>query len=1204
MPIDKGTTLPITQLSGLQINYKDSNSCFNLPIMTTDERDALINTNDPANRIKNGTMIFNSDNNLVQYYQIKNGVGVWISVAKGAGTGDVVGPNSSTTGNLASFSNDSGKEIQDSGIKVVQKEDAASILTDTPLYELSNLKILHFGNIDVPGSIDTATIMMDGFTPITFQTQKLSPAEEIICSVFNGELGAGSSSPSAILEINSTVGAFLNARLNIAQRDALVSPQDGMLIFNTESKTLESRQNGEWITLGTGNGDGTVTAVGLINNDSNLTITGSPVTEAGDIEVNLKPQLAIKTITLNNTNNHGYTLSSPASLAQNLTLTLPDNSGTAGQILSTDGKGNTSWVNDIAGGTVTSVGLTNTDSNLTITGGPVTQAGNIEVDLKSQIVLKTVTLNNTSGYGYTLSSPVGLGSSINFTLPTSSGIKGQILSTDGQGNTSWVADIAGGTVTSVSLTNTDSNLTITGGPVTQAGNIEVDLKSQIVLKTITLNNLNNYGYTLASPAGLNSNKSFVLPSTSGISGQILSTDGQGNTNWVDDIAGGTVTSVGLTNTDSNLTITGSPVTTSGNIAVNLNPILNGITSVNLANNGKAISLSAPLGLSNNLTFVLPGTNGTVGQILSTDGKGNTSWVNDIAGGTVTSVGLTNTDSNLTITGGPVTQAGNIAVNLKPQLAIKSVTLNNTNNYGYTLSSPNGLGSNLNFTLPTSSGIKGQILSTDGQGNTNWVDDIAGGTVTSVGLTNTDSNLTITGSPVTTSGNIAVNLNKNLNNINTLNLSNSNNKAISLSASSALSSNLNFVLPSTIGTSGQVLSTDGQGNTSWVNNTGGSGTVTSVGLTNTDNNLTITGSPVTTSGSISVQLSKALTITTLNTNNVNADSVESNVILGNYLTISKAIQFPGSGGNNVSFSGPTTIPSSGTNFVLPNTNGTAGYVLSTDGKGNTSWITTASANSTYLLTQADASLPKATVLPVINSNDNLGIGYQALNVIDSKSSNNTAIGSQAFSKLTSSKQNNTALGYQAGFNQSSYGNCTFLGANADASVSGLTNAIAIGYNAKVSQSNSIVLGAVYGTIGSCTVGIGTTAPRYPLHIANSNTSLSLNSAIGLNETSNNPPPPSGANDIAIFAKKGNDYGAMYMINSKGSIYKFDSTNISAPASEPKIPVLTADEIQNLQEIALGAIVYDSTNDTVIISTKSGWQNLTRSLYNPQSVSAEI
>lgn len=414
MPIDKGTTLPITQLSGLQLNYKDSNSCFNLPIMTTNERDAIINTNDPANPIKNGTMIFNSDDNLVQYYQITTTEKKWIDVKSGAGTGDVVGPPSSITGNLASFSDDTGKGIKDSGISTdlvvsassesiqksqipvwdtttkgkitlsnsgvnvskIQSINAQKNVNESELYLLSNLGALQFGNSE--NVADTGVILLDGLTPVTFQMQGTG-ANSRVCTVINGEIGEGSSSPSAILEINSTVGSFLNARLNIAQRDALVDPVDGMMIFNTDSKTINSRQNGEWISLETGSGSGTVTSVGLTNTDKNLTITGSPVTTSGNIQVNLNSNPVVDSLQIQNSltifNNNGFGLwlygnssfcsmiTSSSKLAMNTTFVLPLTNGSSGQVLSTDGKGNTSWVNNSADLTASYL-LTEADSNL------------------------------------------------------------------------------------------------------------------------------------------------------------------------------------------------------------------------------------------------------------------------------------------------------------------------------------------------------------------------------------------------------------------------------------------------------------------------------------------------------------------------------------------------------------------------------------------------------------------------------------------------------------------------------------------------------------------------------------------------------------------------------------------------------------------------------------------------------------------------
>jgi hypothetical protein len=75
--------------------------------------------------------------------------------------------------------------------------------------------------------------------------------------------------------------------------------------------------------------------------------------------------------------------------------------------------------------------------------------------------------------------------------------------------------------------------------------------------------------------------------------------------------------------------------------------------------------------------------------------------------------------------------------------------------------------------------------------------------------------------------------------------------------------------------------------------------------------------------------------------------------------------------------------------------------------------------------------------------------------------------------------NTGIGYSAGTVFAGTKN-SFLGAFANPSVAGLTNATAIGYNAKVSQSNSIVLGNINDGQGSppdTNVGIGTTAPAF-------------------------------------------------------------------------------------------------------------------------------
>jgi len=83
--------------------------------------------------------------------------------------------------------------------------------------------------------------------------------------------------------------------------------------------------------------------------------------------------------------------------------------------------------------------------------------------------------------------------------PTTTGVLGQVLTTDGFGSLSWTTNGAG-TVTSVGLTSTDSTITISGAtsPITSAGTYNIDLPlsgvtlgpygSSSTVATFTVNN--------------------------------------------------------------------------------------------------------------------------------------------------------------------------------------------------------------------------------------------------------------------------------------------------------------------------------------------------------------------------------------------------------------------------------------------------------------------------------------------------------------------------------------------------------------------------------------------------------------------------------------------------------------------------------------------------------------------------------------------
>jgi len=102
--------------------------------------------------------------------------------------------------------------------------------------------------------------------------------------------------------------------------------------------------------------------------------------------------------------------------------------------------------------------------------------------------------------------------------------------------------------------------------------------------------------------------------------------------------------------------------------------------------------------------------------------------------------------------------------------------------------------------------------------------------------------------------------------------------------------------------------------------------------------------------------------------------------------------------------------------------------------------------------------------------------------------NTTGGSNSFFGYDAGHYNytggsNSFFGYHAGDSNTTQDNNSFIGAYSDGA-SGITNATAVGYRAKVTQSNSLVLGGVNGVNGATAetnVGIGVTNPDRQLTV---------------------------------------------------------------------------------------------------------------------------
>lgn len=91
--------------------------------------------------------------------------------------------------------------------------------------------------------------------PVEFITNDFGPGSQV-CSLFTGDLPSSSTTPSALVELQSTTGAFLISRMTTAERDALTAPAAGMMIFNTTPipGQFNFYDGTTWITFSTGSG--------------------------------------------------------------------------------------------------------------------------------------------------------------------------------------------------------------------------------------------------------------------------------------------------------------------------------------------------------------------------------------------------------------------------------------------------------------------------------------------------------------------------------------------------------------------------------------------------------------------------------------------------------------------------------------------------------------------------------------------------------------------------------------------------------------------------------------------------------------------------------------------------------------------------------------------------------------------------------------
>ena len=283
---------------------------------------------------------------------------------------------------------------------------------------------------------------------------------------------------SRIMNFNS--GAPLQApEMTTAEIHALTAVEDGMIVYNTDTRQLLTHVAGSWLAISNSGSSGTVTNV-----DTGVGLTGGPITGAGTIELTETGVEAGEYTAANITvDAQGRIVS-----ATNGDIGTVDSvTGTAGQIdVNSDDPANPV------------VSLANTD----VTAGEYT-AANITVDAQGRIVSASSTLLPETT---TPNSIVTWGANESLLDNPNTQI-------DNAGNMTL-----SGTVTASSF-NSVGNLNIE-----ESGKLRITSANQGVVQI-------NANPELTSQSNVYFSQDLIFPSDSGEPGQILSTDGLGNLSW-------------------------------------------------------------------------------------------------------------------------------------------------------------------------------------------------------------------------------------------------------------------------------------------------------------------------------------------------------------------------------------------------------------------------------------------------------------------------------------------------------------------------------------------------------------------------------------------------------------------------------------------------------------------------------------------------